>query len=152
MDYKKTNLLVEELLKGKSFNHVKEDYGLVYNYYLLDGILKVLNSSVNSLTDEENEFLRQLYNENCCQLEITNEKLMIISDTHISSVYDNYGLEYMKMMLEICENNGIKGLLHCGDIGEAATIKNKKFSFLKIKLMQEKKLIILLKIIQLVLM
>lgn len=132
MDYKKIYLLVGELLAGKNFQQVLNDHGLVYRYYLLDGILTVLKESYYnkySLTNEEREFLIQLYNENCCQVKITNERLMIISDTHISSVYDTRGLEYLKIVLEICEKNGIKGLLHCGDIGDGTKRKENNWRY-----------------------
>ena len=53
-----------------------------------------------------------------CQFSLTDKKVMLISDTHYGSVYDN--INYAYYAFDFAKANNIKTILHGGDILEGS--------------------------------
>lgn len=115
MDYEKKEL-INALLECQDFNQVYSQYDILYPYILIDAILDELKRLREN--DERYWILKQIYTEYCCVCHITDENIMLISDTHISSTNSNQALYYLNFVLKFCEQNQIKCLIHCGDIGD----------------------------------
>lgn len=58
-------------------------------------------------------------------VDLTSQKVMLVSDTHFASKKEN--LEYFPMVLDFCHNYGIFYLFHGGDIGDGLVDANKKY-------------------------
>ena len=67
--------------------------------------------------------LTKEYLENLSFSNLGGKKTIIISDTHLSSIYEN--LEYLEMVKEFIKSNNLKYLLNAGDIGDGM-VKHKR--------------------------
>ena len=67
--------------------------------------------------------LTKEYLDNLSFSNLGGKKTIIISDTHLSSIYEN--LEYLERVEEFIKSNNLKYLLHAGDIGDGM-VKHKK--------------------------
>ena len=127
MEYSEEEL-INALVECKNFEKVRLQFNIKHKYILLDIILDKL-SRINKY-DDKTLMLKQMYTENCRICDITNENIMLISDTHISSTNSNQALDYLNYVLQFCEQNKINGLIHCGDIGDGSiTVNGSQTSF-----------------------
>ena len=115
MGYEKKEL-INALLECQDFNQVCSQYDILYPYILVDAIVEQIKNA--TVYDEKSFILKQIYTKCCSICNITDENIMLISDTHISSTKYNHALYYLNCALQFCEQNQIKGLIHCGDIGD----------------------------------
>ena len=104
------NEVCECFEKNYSFNSLRE------NYPFLD--YNVLYSILYS-TGKYNEYIYNFL----CQTNIDDSKILIISDTHYGSIYEN--INYAYDLFNFAAANGIHTILHGGDIIES-DIKPKK--------------------------
>lgn len=92
--------------KSKSVEGIKNKYSLTHNETL--GILDYIGVSPNRL-------IKELY-----EYDLGDEPIVIISDTHIGSELEN--IRYLDRVYQFCIDNGIKKILHTGDLFQS-TIK-----------------------------
>ena len=61
-------------------------------------------------------------------ININDDKIILISDTHYGSLYENY--DYIKLVYEFADNNSINHIIHGGDFiqGTYAPLNNKKLN------------------------
>ena len=89
---------------------------------LLLAIHKLINSK-ETIPYHIKFYLTKEYLDNLSFANLGGKKTIIISDTHLSSIYEN--LEYLEMVEEFIKSNNLKYLLHAGDIGDGM-VKHKK--------------------------
>jgi len=87
---------------------------------------KLLINGKTILTEKEYKIIRTEYLSNLCFTEFPEGEIVIISDTHLASKYEN--LEYLKQVKEFLRKNNIKYLLHGGDIGDGMVEEAEKYS------------------------
>lgn len=120
---------IKELLEQKSFDEILRKYGL-YKYELISGIRNELYKNPgmpnegSSLNPDEQAILMNIYLEHASMFNIENEKVMLVSDTHMKSRVER--LDYFRYVLDYCEDQGIRYLIHGGDIADGTYIKDGK--------------------------
>lgn len=120
---------IKELLEQKSFDEVLRKYGL-YKYELISGIRNELYKNPgmpnegSSLNPDEQAILMNIYLEHASMFNIENEKVMLVSDTHMKSRVER--LDYFRYVLDYCEDQGIRYLIHGGDIADGTYSWNRK--------------------------
>ena len=112
---------IRELLQGRDFNKILQDYNL-YQYELLFLIAEEIFGFFSEYSDTEKEMLKNIYIEHACMFHLNEEKVMLVSDTHISRINDN--IAYLYRVLEYCKKNSIHHLIHAGDIGNGKITVN----------------------------
>ena len=120
---------IRELLNGKNFEQILREFELE-RYELLDIICTKLYMSKEKPTPEKIEELKRIYKKEATLFQLTNEKVMFISDTHMES--DSEKLNLVKGTFEFCHENNIHHLIHGGDIADGTcmidnNIKNIEF-------------------------
>ena len=113
--------IIRDLVNGEDFNLVQIKYGL-YKYELNKIIVNQLYCEKPQLNIEEQEILKKIYLENASMLDIDDEKVMLISDTHMGGVYQRD--DYLQFVFDYCKYNGIHSLIHAGDIGDGRGTEN----------------------------
>lgn len=103
-----SNDLINEICDNYEDNHDFES--LINNYSYID--YYVLYSILYSTGKYNKEIYKYI-----CQGSINEDKILIISDTHYGSRYEN--IKYTDSMFEFAINNGIHIILHGGDIIES---------------------------------
>ena len=119
---------IRELLKGKNFTTVLNEYGL-FKYELLDAIGDKIFRDYSS-TPDEIETLKSIYTKEAIMFNLNAQKIMLISDTHMENKHHE-NLNYLDWAFEFCKQNNIHCLIHGGDIGdgtEPGTYKPLEFS------------------------
>ena len=106
--YEISNSLMHEICDSfeidNDFNRLRETYYDI-DYYVLYSILY-----------STRKYRKEIYDD-LCQLKINDNKLLIISDTHYGSIYEN--IDYTYNIFNYCIANGIHVILHGGDIIES---------------------------------
>ena len=111
--------IIKDLLNQKSFEQILKEYELD-RYELLDVISTKLYDSKEKPTSKEKEILEDIYRKEACLFQLTNELVMLISDTHMESSYEN--LNFIKGAFQFCKDHGIHYLIHGGDIADGTYI------------------------------
>lgn len=107
--------IIKELLNGKSFEQILRKYELE-RYELLEIISNKLYISKEQSSPEEIEELKRIYRKEATLFQLTNEKVMFISDTHMESSFEKLNL--IKGAFCFCHENNIHYLIHGGDIAD----------------------------------
>lgn len=118
------NLLKKLFEDGYSFNDIKEYFELE-NYELLS----IYENILLDYRTKDYDFFRKIkydYLENILFTELTSEKVVIISDTHLGSKGEN--LEYLRQIKYFLENENISLLFHGGDIGDGLINPSRKYN------------------------
>lgn len=113
--------IIRDLLDGQNFDFVKIKYGL-YKYQLLDIIINYFCKKSAQLNIEEQEIIKNIYIKNASMLDLENEKVMLVSDTHMGGIYQRD--DYLKFVFDYCKDNGIHTLMHAGDIADGRGTKD----------------------------
>lgn len=85
------------------------------NYELLNMFYYILSKESNNISSETIKRMRNLFYQNFSFLNMQDEKVLIISDTHIGSSEQN--IEYLKQAEYTAKQEQIKKIFHLGDIG-----------------------------------
>lgn len=96
--------------KNDDFNSLRENYPFL-DYNVLYSILY-----------STGQYNKNIY-DYLCQVNIDDDKILIISDTHYGSIYEN--INYTNKVFNFAILNGIHSILHGGDIIEA-DVKNRR--------------------------
>ena len=88
----------------------------LYNYELLYMYYKWLFQKKNDLPQDIIDKMKKDYKNNCSFINLQADKILLISDTHIGSKYEN--LMYLEQAKEIAKKRKINKLFHGGDIGD----------------------------------
>ena len=107
--------VLDALVDGKSFEVVLEEFQLS-KYELLAVLRKELLSYQKDFNLEQMDQLRTTYLSSYSMVDLTGQKVMLVSDTHFASKKENP--DYFPMVLNFCHNHGIFYLFHAGDIGD----------------------------------
>ncbi len=113
--------IIRDLVNGENFNFVQMKYGL-YKYELNEILDEQLYFNTAQLNIEEQEIIKKIYIENASMIDITEGKVMLISDTHMGRTYQRD--DYFQFVLDYCKYNGIHSLIHAGDISDGRCTKN----------------------------
>lgn len=113
--------IIRDLVNSENFNLVQMKYGL-YKYELNEILDERLCSNAANLNIEEQEIIKKIYMENASMMDITDEKVMFISDTHMGRTYQRD--DYFQFVLDYCKYNGIHSLIHAGDISDGRCTEN----------------------------
>lgn len=111
--------IVRELLNQKSFYQVLKDYELD-KYELLSEMSGEMYAYDSTVTSTEKEILENIYKREASMFNLTDEKVMFISDTHMASEREE--LTYFKEVLHFCKDNNIQYLIHAGDIADGTVL------------------------------
>lgn len=112
---------VRELINQKDFNRVLKDYRLD-KYELLSEMSAEIFAYDSTATPKEKEILTDIYKKEASMFNLTDEKVMFISDTHMESEYER--LYYFQYILRFCAANQIHYLIHGGDIADGTFVIN----------------------------
>lgn len=117
-----------EKYQRKIINDYLKDKTLLENNIDLQKIICKISSK---LTVEEQMKLVSMHN-------LFDKKIIVISDTHFGSLYENY--KYIDNVYEFATVNNIKTILHCGDLMQGSvkpridvnqTLKEQAYSFIR---------------------
>lgn len=107
--------VLEQLIAGENFDSVLVEYQL-NKYELLASLRKEILTYKKSFDLEQREQLKSIYLDSYSMLDLTDQKVVFISDTHCASKKENP--EYFPVILDFCRDHGIFYLFHGGDIGD----------------------------------
>ena len=116
--------VLDALVDGKSFEVVLEEFQLS-KYELLAVLRKELLSYQKDFNLEQMDQLRSTYLSSYSMVDLTGQKVMLVSDTHFASKKENP--DYFPMVLNFCHNHGIFYLFHAGDIGDGLVEADKNY-------------------------
>lgn len=93
-------------------------HGQTFEDILLLGIpyYRVLQSLYYCYMDTKDQFYKEEYQTHCAQVNICDQKIMIIGDTHMGGKFENS--DYVANAFAIANEQGIHTILHGGDIGD----------------------------------
>ncbi len=116
--------VLEQLIAGEDFDKVLKKNQL-NKYELLTSLRKEVIAYKRGLTLDEREQLKSVYLKFYSMLDLTEQKVAFISDTHFASKKEN--IKYFPVILDFCRNHGIFYLFHGGDIGDGLVNCHKKY-------------------------
>lgn len=102
--------------QNHDFNSLRKSFPYL-DYYVLYSILY-----------SKRKYAEYIY-DNLCQTKLDDKKLLVISDTHYGSVYEN--LRYTYEAFNFAKGKGIRIVLHGGDIIESAIHAREGFNVIK---------------------
>ena len=108
-----TNIM--ELLNGKDFSQILREYHQP-KFALLNTICDELYLNACHLTEEQQDELKEIYRKEAIMFNLTDEPVMLISDTHMASSFEER--EYLNDVFDFCRKYKIQKLIHGGDIGD----------------------------------
>lgn len=106
---------LEHLIAGEDFDSVLEEYHL-NKYELLTSLRDEVVSHKQQFLDEQKEQLKTIYLDCCSMVDLHEETVVFVSDTHFSGKYECP--DYFTEVLKFCRENHISYLFHGGDIGD----------------------------------
>jgi len=117
--------IIALLVQGFTTKNLEEMFSipkqqLVKEYY------EILNRKKYLLTPEKVTIIYQEYLENYSFKDFSEEKIILISDTHIGSKNEN--LEYLRQVRDFIKQNNFKYLIHAGDLGDGMVNYHRKVS------------------------
>ena len=116
-----------EKINDKLINEVCSDFEVNYDFNLLRNKYSYLDYNVlYSILYSKGKYNIIDY---LCQLNINDKKILVISDTHYGSKYEN--MKYTDKMFEFAKTNSINTILHGGDIIESNVNQRKSASNIK---------------------
>ena len=110
------NEICENFENDYDFDHLKEKYSML-DYNVLYSVLY----STGKYNKKIHNYL--------CQNSINDKKILIISDTHYGSIFEN--MNYTYDVFDFAYKNGIHTILHGGDIIESNVKPRKKLTNIK---------------------
>lgn len=116
--------VLERLVSLEDFDKVLVEYQL-NKYELLTFLRQEILAHKQDLDFNQRELLKSIYLKFYSMVDLTDQKVVFISDTHFASKHEN--VEYFPVVLDFCRNHGIFNLFHGGDIGDGMVEAERKY-------------------------